>query len=55
MEENQELLQGKQSAWFKNVKEQEFANDEHITIRKIAEKVMNRKVWSAAEATTRAK
>ena len=51
MEENQELLQGKQTAWFKDVKQQEFSNDEHITVKRIADKVTNMKrAWKGAKA-----
>ena len=50
MEEHQEVLRGKQTAWFKDIKEQEFPDDEHITIKKISDKVNNmKKAWKAAK------
>ena len=51
MEEHQELLRGKQSAWFKDIKDQEFADEEHITVKKITDKVQNmKKAWRVAKA-----
>ena len=32
MEDNQQQLRGKQSAWYKVVKEEVFSTDEHITV-----------------------
>jgi len=53
MEENQELLRGKQSEWHKRVKAQVFRDegDEYITVKKIGEKVNNmKKCWKEAKA-----
>ncbi|KAF8427483.1 hypothetical protein EV426DRAFT_699314 [Tirmania nivea] len=41
MEDNQEQLRGKQVAWYKEVKEQAFANEDHITVKRISEKIGN--------------
>ena len=43
MEDNQQHLQGKQMAWYKLVKEEVFAGDDHmhIMVKKIADKVFN--------------
>jgi len=38
MEDNQEKLRGKQVAWHKEVKEQVFGAEEHITMKRIPEK-----------------
>ncbi|KAF8459360.1 hypothetical protein BGX38DRAFT_2985 [Terfezia claveryi] len=51
MEENHEQLRGKQIAWHKEVKEQSFALEEHITVKKISEKIGNmKKAWKGARA-----
>ena len=52
MEENQEHLRGKQLAWYKDVNDQEFPDDEHITIKKITDKGQNMKrAYRAANAS----
>ena len=43
MEDNQELLRGKQATWYKDIKDQVFVNDDHITLKKIKEKATNMK------------
>ena len=43
MEENQELLHDKQFSWHKEVKEQVFPNEAHITVKRITEKATNMK------------
>jgi len=43
MEENQQSLRGKQATWHKDVKEQIFAENEEITVKRIGEKVQNMK------------
>jgi hypothetical protein len=49
MEENQQSLRGKQSAWHKDVKEQLFGDNEDITVKRIGEKVQNMKgAWRNA-------
>ncbi|RPB20104.1 hypothetical protein L211DRAFT_572676 [Terfezia boudieri ATCC MYA-4762] len=51
MEDNREQLRGKQVAWHKEVKEQAFANEDHITVKRISEKMGNmKKAWNAARA-----
>ena len=51
MEEHLEDLRGKQVTWHKDVKEQLFSNDNHITVRKITNKVANMKrAWRDARA-----
>ena len=51
MEDNQELLRGKQAAWHKDIKAQVFGNDNHITLKKIKEKAANMKrAWKDAKA-----
>lgn len=51
MEENRESLKGKQVAWHKDIKEQIFATDKHITVKKITDKAGNMKrTWKAAKA-----
>ena len=57
MEENQQSLQGKASVWHKDVKEQVFAENEEITVKRIKEKAQNmknawrtaRKIWEQSE------
>ena len=49
MEDNQELLRGKQRAWHKVAKDEVFANEVHITVKKITDKATNMKrVWKEA-------
>lgn len=49
MEENQQSLRGKQSVWHNDIKEQVFAEDEDITVKRIREKVQNMKnAWRSA-------
>ena len=51
MEENPQLLRGKQLAWHKDVLQQVFSDEafEHITLKKIEDKVVNMKrAWQAA-------
>lgn len=43
MEENPEQLHGKQSRWYRDVKDEVFYNDEHITVKKINDKASNMK------------
>jgi len=43
MEENKESLKGKQATWHKDVKDQLFADQEEITVKRIREKVNNMK------------
>ena len=51
MEDNLEELRGKQSRWHKDVKCEVFLKDEHITIKKISDKVSNmKKQWKEAKA-----
>ncbi|KAF8477480.1 hypothetical protein BDZ91DRAFT_778536 [Kalaharituber pfeilii] len=51
MEENLDALSGKQITWYKQVKEEEFADDDHITVKKINDKVVNAKrAWKEARA-----
>ncbi|KAF8469206.1 hypothetical protein BDZ91DRAFT_721903 [Kalaharituber pfeilii] len=51
MEENPEALRGKQIGWHKDVKDEVFANDDHITVKKIGDKAMNmKKAWREAKA-----
>ena len=51
MEENPQDLKGKQLAWHKEVKDEVFAADEHITIKKIGDKAGNmKKRWKQAKA-----
>lgn len=51
MEANQECVRGKQSAWHKEVKEQVFADADHITVKRIREKAVNmRSGWKHARA-----
>ena len=50
MEENRQDLKGKQIAWHKDVKDQVFADDEHIMVKKITEKANNMKRrWKEAK------
>jgi len=44
IEEHEEYLRGKQSAWHKQVKEEVFSNHDHITVKRIADKTTNMKV-----------
>lgn len=49
MEENEESLRGRQAAWHKDVKDQVFADNEEITVKRIKEKVQNmRSSWKLA-------
>ena len=49
MEENQLKLRGKQSVWHKDLKEQVFATNSDITVKRIGEKVQNMKnAWRNA-------
>jgi len=51
MEDNQEQLRDKQIAWHKEVKEQVFGAEEHITVKRISEKIGNmKKTWKDAKA-----
>ena len=51
MEDNQDKLRSKQITWYKEVKEEAFADDDNITVKKISEKVSNMKrVWKDAKA-----
>ena len=51
MEENQEKLRGKQITWYKEVKDAEFADEDHITVKKISDKLGNmRRVWKDTKA-----
>jgi len=46
MEENPEQLRGKQAVWHKDVKDQAFKNDEHVTVKRICDKAANmRRQW----------
>ena len=50
MEDNQESLKGKQIPWHKDVKEEVFATDDHITVKKITDKAGNlKKNWKSAK------
>ena len=40
MEENYLLLRANQMAWYKQVKEEVFANDDHLTVRKIGDNLI---------------
>ena len=44
MEDHRRDLRGSRVAWHKNVKDQVFSNEEHITMEKIGEKVANMKL-----------
>jgi len=49
MEENEESLRGKQSAWHKEAKDQVFADHDEITVKRIKEKAQNMRVaWKEA-------
>lgn len=49
MEENQQSLQGRASAWHTDVKQQVFAQNEAITVKRIREKAQNmRNAWRNA-------
>jgi len=49
MEENQQSLRGKQTVWYKDVKEQVFGDNEDITVKRVGEKVQNMKnAWRNA-------
>ncbi|KAF8459269.1 hypothetical protein BDZ91DRAFT_464829 [Kalaharituber pfeilii] len=51
MQENFESLRGKQVVWHKDVKDQVFSDDDHITVKKIGEKAQNmKKSWKDAKA-----
>ncbi|KAF8417327.1 hypothetical protein EV426DRAFT_721276 [Tirmania nivea] len=51
MEENQEELRGKQITWHKLVKGQVFADEDHITVKRIMDKATNMKrSWKDARA-----
>lgn len=51
MEENPELLQGKQVTWHKELKQEVFPDEEHITVKKITDKATNMKrAWKEAKA-----
>jgi hypothetical protein len=51
MHDNRSLLRGKQTEWQKQVAEEEFANDPHITQQKVTNKINNmKKAWKAAKA-----
>ncbi|KAF8445291.1 hypothetical protein BGX38DRAFT_1331077 [Terfezia claveryi] len=51
MEDNQEKLRGKQSAWHKDVKEEIFKDDDDMTIKRIREKAVNIKTsWTKTKA-----
>jgi len=53
MEDNQEQLRGKQIAWHKEkeVKKQIFGAEEHITVKRVSEKMGNmEKTWKDAKA-----
>ena len=42
-------MRGRQVDWFRQVKEQVFSEDEHITVAKIGDKVVNTKrSWKEA-------
>lgn len=48
MEDNYLLLRGKQITWHKQVKDEVFSNDNHITVKKLGDKVFNmKKAWRA--------
>lgn len=50
MEENPEELRGKQCRWHKDVKDEVFHSEEHITVKKINDKVSNMKrQWKEAK------
>ncbi|KAF8416655.1 hypothetical protein EV426DRAFT_711845 [Tirmania nivea] len=51
MEDNQEKLRGKQSAWHKDVKEELFKDEDDMTIKRIREKAVNMKTaWTKTKA-----
>ena len=51
MEDHEEEIRGKQVQWHKEVKEQVFADEEHILVKRITEKMGNmRKAWKDAKA-----
>jgi len=51
MEENPEQLRGKQAVWHKDVKDQVFKNDEHVTVKRICGKAANmRRQWRDTSA-----
>ena len=51
MEEDPGGLRGKQAVWHKNLKEQVFGGDEHVTVKRISDKAANMKgQWREASA-----
>ena len=51
MEDNPDDLLGKQSRWHRDMKDEVFPNDEHITTKKINDKISNMKrQWKEAKA-----
>jgi len=51
MEDHEEEIRGKQVQWQKEVKEQVFADEEHIPVKRIIEKMGNmRKAWKDVKA-----
>jgi len=51
MEDHEEEIRGKQVQWHKEVKEQVFADEEHILVKRITEKMDTmRKAWKDAKA-----
>jgi len=51
MEDHEEEIRGKQVQWHKEVKEQVFADEEHIPVKRITEKMGSmRKAWKGAKA-----
>jgi len=51
MEENSEELRGKQAKWHKDVKDELYANKDHITVKEIGDNAANRKKqWKEMKA-----
>jgi len=51
MEENSEEWREKQVKWHKDVKDELYANKDHITVKKIGEKAANmKKQWKDMKA-----
>jgi len=51
MEDHEGEIRGKQVQWHREVKDQVFADEEHIPVKRISEKIGNmRKAWRDAKA-----
>jgi len=53
MEDHREEIRGKQIQWHKEVKDQVFADQDHISVKRITEKMGNmRKSWKDASSSS---